>query len=129
MIRRPPRSTRTDTRFPYTTLFRSPVAFTSTSTSPSFGPSSCTVVTSSGLPAATATAARTSIVDLSRESAWPEGGARLHRIQRRPVVDRSPCFYGKHGAALHSPKVTPDPGGRENAHAEERGKGGRSGRI
>src|SRR3546814_12480833 len=24
MIRRPPRSTRTDTRFPYTTLFRSP---------------------------------------------------------------------------------------------------------
>src|SRR3546814_14409476 len=27
MIRRPPRSTRTDTRFPYTTLFRSPTAF------------------------------------------------------------------------------------------------------
>src|SRR3546814_9008142 len=27
MIRRPPRSTRTDTRFPYTTLFRSPPAF------------------------------------------------------------------------------------------------------
>src|SRR3546814_10954023 len=26
MIRRPPRSTRTDTRFPYTTLFRSPQA-------------------------------------------------------------------------------------------------------
>src|SRR3546814_12331171 len=26
MIRRPPRSTRTDTRFPYTTLFRSPDA-------------------------------------------------------------------------------------------------------
>src|SRR3546814_1118115 len=26
MIRRPPRSTRTDTRFPYTTLFRSPNA-------------------------------------------------------------------------------------------------------
>src|SRR3546814_1542117 len=28
MIRRPPRSTRTDTLFPYTTLFRSPVAET-----------------------------------------------------------------------------------------------------
>src|SRR3546814_10736387 len=28
MIRRPPRSTRTDTLFPYTTLFRSPVAGT-----------------------------------------------------------------------------------------------------
>src|SRR3546814_10513488 len=27
MIRRPPRSTRTDTRFPYTTLFRSPLDF------------------------------------------------------------------------------------------------------
>src|SRR3546814_8610927 len=27
MIRRPPRSTRTDTLFPYTTLFRSPIAF------------------------------------------------------------------------------------------------------
>src|SRR3546814_19618326 len=27
MIRRPPRSTRTDTLFPYTTLFRSPAAF------------------------------------------------------------------------------------------------------
>src|SRR3546814_21091016 len=27
MIRRPPRSTRTDTLFPYTTLFRSPEAF------------------------------------------------------------------------------------------------------
>src|SRR3546814_3574457 len=27
MIRRPPRSTRTDTLFPYTTLFRSPDAF------------------------------------------------------------------------------------------------------
>src|SRR3546814_10154262 len=30
MIRRPPRSTRTDTLFPYTTLFRSAVAFPST---------------------------------------------------------------------------------------------------
>src|SRR3546814_7031344 len=28
MIRRPPRSTRTDTLFPYTTLFRSPVEIT-----------------------------------------------------------------------------------------------------
>src|SRR3546814_13446610 len=27
MIRRPPRSTRTDTLFPYTTLFRSPVLY------------------------------------------------------------------------------------------------------
>src|SRR3546814_9852093 len=32
MIRRPPRSTRTDTRFPYTTLFRSTVARKNAST-------------------------------------------------------------------------------------------------
>src|SRR3546814_8609195 len=31
MIRRPPRSTRTDTLFPYTTLFRSPAALPSSS--------------------------------------------------------------------------------------------------
>src|SRR3546814_1750391 len=33
MIRRPPRSTRTDTLFPYTTLFRSPVCAASSPTS------------------------------------------------------------------------------------------------
>src|SRR3546814_7028027 len=35
MIRRPPRSTRTDTLFPYTTLFRSPARTPSSSGSPS----------------------------------------------------------------------------------------------
>src|SRR3546814_12992536 len=34
MIRRPPRSTRTDTLFPYTTLFRSPSASASPQTDP-----------------------------------------------------------------------------------------------
>src|SRR3546814_17212244 len=34
MIRRPPRSTRTDTLFPYTTLFRSPAALASSPTEP-----------------------------------------------------------------------------------------------
>src|SRR3546814_9484217 len=34
MIRRPPRSTRTDTRFPYTTLFRSPRTSTYSSSAP-----------------------------------------------------------------------------------------------
>src|ERR1700730_7734477 len=43
-------------------VWQIPVALISTSTSPSRGPSSWTVVTSSGLPAATATAARTSMV-------------------------------------------------------------------
>src|SRR3546814_5355557 len=35
MIRRPPRSTRTDTLFPYTTLFRSP-SFQDTETEPGY---------------------------------------------------------------------------------------------
>src|SRR3546814_3002782 len=41
MIRRPPRSTRTDTLFPYTTLFRSPLSFSRTraSTVALMGPS------------------------------------------------------------------------------------------
>src|ERR1043165_5831032 len=38
-----------------------PVALISTSTSPAFGPSSCTCMTASGLPASNATAARTSM--------------------------------------------------------------------
>src|SRR3546814_16366263 len=37
MIRRPPRSTRTDTLFPYTTLFRSPLATAGSSRSPRNG--------------------------------------------------------------------------------------------
>ena len=43
-------------------VWQMPVALISTSTSPAFGPSSCTSVISSGLPAANATAARTSMV-------------------------------------------------------------------
>src|SRR3546814_2164559 len=38
MIRRPPRSTRTDTLFPYTTLFRSPVPFVRLRSSHAFDP-------------------------------------------------------------------------------------------
>src|ERR1700724_1774358 len=42
-------------------VWQMPVALISTITSPAFGPSSCTVVISSGFPAAVATAARTSM--------------------------------------------------------------------
>src|SRR5438105_4949211 len=42
-------------------VWQIPVALISTMTSPAFGPSSCTVAISSGLPAAVATAARTSM--------------------------------------------------------------------
>src|SRR3546814_7924543 len=51
MIRRPPRSTRTDTLFPYTTLFRSPPALTPRSSGAGSGvpgPSSST--TTVGVP-------------------------------------------------------------------------------
>src|SRR3546814_19500377 len=41
MIRRPPRSTRTDTLFPYTTLFRSPGAARSALRRPSWGCGPC----------------------------------------------------------------------------------------
>src|SRR3546814_13800257 len=37
MIRRPPRSTRTDTLFPYTTLFRSPAMWVAAGSPPTFG--------------------------------------------------------------------------------------------
>src|SRR4051794_15472063 len=43
-------------------VWQMPVALISTSTSPALGPSSCTCVTASGLPAANATAARTSML-------------------------------------------------------------------
>src|SRR5262249_37966922 len=42
-------------------VWQTPVALSSTISSPAFGPSSCTVAISSGLPAAVATAARTSM--------------------------------------------------------------------
>src|SRR3546814_2268184 len=54
MIRRPPRSTRTDTLFPYTTLFRSPLAFAATP-----------VATQSKTPMVVMAAATSSIMDKS----------------------------------------------------------------
>src|SRR5579859_7036566 len=45
----------------YLSVWQSPVALISTSTSPALGPASCTVSTTRGLPASTAIAARTSI--------------------------------------------------------------------
>src|SRR3546814_20419129 len=41
MIRRPPRSTRTDTLFPYTTLFRSPALLRGTAAAASYGSCPC----------------------------------------------------------------------------------------
>src|SRR5690242_326814 len=55
-------------------VWQMPVALISTITSPALGPSSLTVVTSSGLPAWTATAARTSIAALPFEAPAEAGG-------------------------------------------------------
>src|SRR3546814_17882149 len=51
MIRRPPRSTRTDTLFPYTTLFRSPSGAFEALAGPLLRPVRCPGVTLKGNPA------------------------------------------------------------------------------
>src|SRR5688572_23064080 len=72
-------------------VWQMPVALISTSTSPAFGPSRSTSWISSGFPAATATAARTFMVQLplrsltskrSREAGWhlPLGVYPSHRL-------------------------------------------------
>src|SRR3546814_16213851 len=67
MVRRPPGSTRTDTLFPYTTLFRS---------------------TSCDLEARQALAAFADRYDIAR-IAWQESGTPEPVVARRPVDDRS----------------------------------------
>src|SRR6516225_3540631 len=67
-----------------------PVAFTSTSTSEAFGPSSSTSVTVSGLPLSNATAARVFMADflLGILVGTSRGGIRrdkAHRRQRNPA--------------------------------------------
>src|SRR5215813_12819192 len=90
-----------------------PVAFTSTSTSEAFGPSSSTSVTVSGLPFSNATAARVFmavfllgvLVDTSR------GGSRrgkAHRRQRNPASVAMAAKVTTHDDS-HSPR--PNDGG------------------
>src|SRR5580704_19616874 len=57
-------------------VWQIPVALISTSTSPARGPSSWTVVTSSGLPGPVATAARTSMIVLDRYSGGKQSRGR-----------------------------------------------------
>src|SRR5436190_19581710 len=67
-------------------VWQTPVALISTSTSPAFGPSSSTSSTTSGLPAAYATAAR---VFMGRKVAPGRLGD-----QRRDASGRIPCVGG-----------------------------------
>src|SRR3546814_20605109 len=77
MLRRPPRSTRTDTLFPYTTLFRSIVSFTG--------------VRSGSLPSLIAAMSTTSrsgedeilVNDKPDRRAWPDRDRRLDRKSTR----------------------------------------------
>src|SRR3546814_11664510 len=85
MIRRPPRSTRTDTLFPYTTLFRSPVDI-APGTNPGLAhPVRQHVLTRNEI----AFAARDIAVDIDPLIAQdvhaprPGGGGRLDRLRKR----------------------------------------------
>src|SRR3546814_5169378 len=73
MIRRPPRSTRTDTLFPYTTLFRSADS----------GRSACRHL---------------EVVDLGNKQAPRRGGilSRLHALPARPLGRTGLAWHGRH---------------------------------
>src|SRR3546814_2488789 len=99
MLRRPPRSTRTDTLFPYTTLFRSDAVAHHRTTSP-----------------------RT-IVDAGRNCQATRVGIRHDRSSRRwPLWERidgkATSQNGRPGMAAH-----PDPGARQVVAPTERIRG------
>src|SRR3546814_5892696 len=73
MRRRPPRSTRTDTLFPYTTLFRS-----TTAPPPRPRPSSSTASSPTSTPTACASSSR----DRPRRDRWPHCRARRQALDR-----------------------------------------------
>src|SRR3546814_5095778 len=121
MIRRPPNTTRTDTLFPYTTLFRSPASTVRT------GPWARSCSRSSGCAAPRATSARTTT---SRSRRWPGTGTsstwcgwacscsstsckRTRAAQPRTLF---PPLEGK--ALLRCP---PDPMRRDPAHVDRQG--------
>src|SRR3546814_15085380 len=71
MIRRPPRSTRTDTLFPYTTLFRSSFA---------------EIVCESGQPRSVRRQSPTELAQARGHVADPRADRRLDRDRRQPFV-------------------------------------------
>src|SRR3546814_1097583 len=84
MIRRPPRSTRTDTLFPYTTLFRSP---THTSADPILGGLGASRSRDQGITAL--------IVSLLSPSCFGHV-SRLHHAYRTPAPDHLPLCAHLH---------------------------------
>src|SRR3546814_11985634 len=110
MIRRPPRSTRTDTLFPYTTLFRSSPLW-----SPAVSPSRSEPQWSD-LPSAVATG--TGQTRMDRAAVRAVGSRRLpRRAQRRKhVINRyAPAVVVTDGARMEEPNGAADGGGRGRA--------------
>src|SRR5262245_54546432 len=88
-------------------VWQTPVALISRSTSPAFGPSSVTVVTSSGLPFSNATAARTSIANpppvvLAERYTMPANakGRGLRRALANPMACRMSGFRLRYDADI-----------------------------
>src|SRR3546814_12918906 len=91
MIRRPPRSTRTDTLFPYTTLFRSPCG----------GPRRFRGRTERAAGAARATQCRAAAAYRIGLGTNPRGDGRTRRRQRHGMVRQRPCLDpGRRAAVL-----------------------------
>src|SRR3546814_12511216 len=91
MIRRPPRSTRTDTLFPYTTLFRSPCG----------GPRRFRGRTERAAGAARATQCRAAAAYRIGLGTNPRGDGRTRRRQRHGMVRQRPCLApGRRDAVL-----------------------------
>src|SRR3546814_15405578 len=93
MIRRPPRSTRTDTLFPYTTLFRSIVGFATQSAQDAL---------ESRIASAIIEQAATQIFmanPKARAADYVEGfGLTAHEFELvRSLPDSAHCFLAKHG--------------------------------
>src|ERR1700722_4258726 len=93
----------------YLSVWQIPVALTSISTSPAFGPSSCTVSIARGLPASNATAALTSIGS-TLQNAGGFGNVRrdeIHQRRRQAIVGLEfqfpqPGAYGTHLARIRA---------------------------
>src|SRR3546814_16733929 len=86
MIRRPPRSTRTDTLFPYTTLFRSGVGWTADAVPPLKGGSGLHIPSPPAVWNVESGAIRTpGIEDAERLQGFPAGWTMAARDSKREI--------------------------------------------
>ena len=85
-------------------VWQMPVALISTSTSPSRGPSSWTVVTSSGFPAATATAARTSMAFLVQIFDMQASICEIAQVPR--AISSCRIAYDRATGAANEPRIS-----------------------